>query len=163
MKKQQLLNNLEKAWQQFKESYLGLTDSQMSQPGVIGGWSVKDIIAHITTWEEEALKSLPMIMQDHKLPRYKDLYGGLNAFNALMTEKKRGLSLSDVLKQLETTHMKLISFINNAPEELFTTETRFRRRLRLDLIAITPNIPKLSWPGGNFLNKFHASLFSTRE
>jgi hypothetical protein len=147
MKKQQLLNNLEKAWQQFKESYLGLTDSQMSQPGVIGGWSVKDIIAHITTWEEEALKSLPMIMQDHKLPRYKDLYGGLNAFNALMTEKKRGLSLSDVLKQLETTHMKLISFINNAPEELFTTETRFRRRLRLDTYSHYPEHTKaiLAW------------------
>ena len=58
MKKQYLLDTLENAWQQFKESYQGLSEAQISQPGVIGEWSVKDIIGHVTTWEEEALKAL---------------------------------------------------------------------------------------------------------
>ena len=34
----------------------------MSEQGVTGSWSVKDIIAHVTTWEEEALKHLPLIL-----------------------------------------------------------------------------------------------------
>ena len=142
MKKQSLLDTLDKAWQQFKESRLGLTETQLTQPGVIGEWSVKDVIGHVTTWEEEALKALPLILQGRKLPRYKDLYGGLNAFNALMTEKKRSLTLSDILKLSETTHQKLIAYISNAPEEMFATETRFRRRIRLDTYSHYPEHTK---------------------
>ena len=138
LKKYQVLNNLDKAWQQLKESYNGLTESQMTQQGVSGEWSVKDILAHVTTWEEEALKSLPLIMQGCRLPRYKELYGGLDAFNALMTEKKRSLSLSDILKQFKATHQQLIVYTNAAPEEMFSTETRFRRRLRLDTYSHYP-------------------------
>lgn len=138
MNKHQTLINLNKVWQHFKEAYLGLSESQMSQPGVNGEWSVKDLIAHVTTWEEEALKSLPLITQGRRLPRYKDLYGGLDAFNALMTEKKRGLPLSYILNQMEVTHKQLIAYINNTPEEMFTSETRFRRRLRLDTYSHFP-------------------------
>ena len=54
MDKQQLLKKLEKAWAAIKESYAGLSDSQLTEPGVMGNWSVKDILAHVTTWEEEA-------------------------------------------------------------------------------------------------------------
>lgn len=138
MNKQQLLKNLDKAWQHLEESYNGLTESQMAQSGVTAEWSVKDILAHITTWEEEALKNLPMIIEDRRPPRYKDLYGGLDAFNALMTEKKRGFSLSDIMKQMEATHRQLIAYINSAPEEMFTRETRFRHRLRLDTYSHYP-------------------------
>lgn len=138
MNKQQLLNNLEKAWLLLKESYSGLTESQMTQSGVTGAWSVKDILAHVTTWEEEAMKFLPLILQGRRPPRYKDFYGGMDAFNALMTEKKRGLSLSDILNQMEATHRQLVAYINSAPEEMFTRETRFRRRLRLDTYSHYP-------------------------
>ncbi len=55
MDKQQLLKRLEKAWAAIEESYDGLSDSQLTEPCVIGNWSVKDILAHVTTWEEERL------------------------------------------------------------------------------------------------------------
>src|SRR6266566_268986 len=68
MDKQQLLKQLEKAWAAIKESYAGLSDSQLPEPGVMGNWSVKDILAHLTTWEEEALKYLPLIITGDALP-----------------------------------------------------------------------------------------------
>ena len=131
MDKQQLLKRLEKAWTAIKESYAGLSDSQLMEPDVIGNWSVKDILAHVTTWEEEALKYLPLIIIGGRPPRYIQ-YGGIDAFNAQMTEQKRGLGLSDVMKQLDETHRRLIDYIRSVPEEHFTRETRFRHRLRLD-------------------------------
>ena len=137
MDKQQLLERLEKAWAAIKESYAGLPDSQMMNTGVIGNWSVKDILAHVTTWEEEALKYLPLIITGGKPPRYIQ-YGGIDAFNAQMTEQKRDLALSEVLKQLEETHRRLIDYILSVPEEHFTQETRFRRRLRLDTYSHYP-------------------------
>jgi len=132
MKKQQLLSKLEQGWATFKESYAGLTYEQLVAPGVTGDWSVKDILAHVSWWEEEALKHLPTILQGGRPPRYSVLYGGIDAFNARMTEQKRSLALSEVLRQLDEIHLRLVEYLQSAPEEQFTSETRFRRRLRLD-------------------------------
>jgi hypothetical protein len=138
MDSRQLLKKLDKAWMEIKESYAGLSDSQLTEPGVTGNWSVKDILAHVTTWEEEALKYLPLIVKGGRPPRYSVKYGGIDAFNAQMMEQKRGLSLADVLEQLDETHRRLIAYIQSAPEEQFTQETPFRRRLRLDTYSHYP-------------------------
>jgi len=133
---------LEKRWRAFRESYAGLSDSQLTEAGVTGKWSVKDIIAHVTWWEEEALKHLPLIINGGRPPRYSVKYGGIDAFNALMMEQKRDLSLSEVLKQQDETHRRLIAYVQSVPAEQFTRETRFRRRLRLDTYSHYPKHAK---------------------
>jgi hypothetical protein len=99
---------------------------------------VKDILAHVNWWEEEALKHLPYVLQGKRSPRYKDLYGGIDAFNAQMTEQKRGLTLSEVTKQLNDTHLRLVEYIQSIPEEQIATTPRFARRLRLDTYGHYP-------------------------
>jgi mono/diheme cytochrome c family protein len=138
MHRQQLLKQLDKAWAAFKASYADLSNAQLTEHGVTGQWSVKDIIAHVTWWEEEALKHLPLILTGGRPPRYSLQYGGIDAFNAQMTEQTRGLSLADVLRQQDETHRRLIDYVQRTPEEPFTRETRFRRRLRLDTYSHYP-------------------------
>ena len=137
MKKDQLLKKLEEAWAALKESYAGLSDAQLLKPGVMGEWSVKDILGHVTTWEEESLKYLPLILNGGRPPRYIH-FGGIDAFNAQMSEQKRDVALSAVLRQLDETHRRLIDYLHSVPEEQFTGETRFRRRLRLDTYSHYP-------------------------
>jgi Mycothiol maleylpyruvate isomerase N-terminal domain len=137
MTRHQLLQRLDEAWADFKASYAGLSESQMMQPGLTGDWSVKDIIAHVTTWEEEALKYLPLILEGGRPPRYAR-YGGIEAFNAEMTKQKRALSLPDVLRQCCATHRRLVEVVRSAPEEQIARATRFRRRLRLDTYGHYP-------------------------
>ncbi len=132
MDRPQLLKRLDTAWEAFRATYTGLTESELLEPGVTGAWSVRDILAHVTTWEEEALKYLPLILEGGKPPRYSVTYGGIDAFNARMTEEKRGLSLAEVLRQQAETHQRVIDLIEGALEDQITSETRFRRRLRLD-------------------------------
>ena len=132
MKTEQLLARLDRAWKDFEESYAGLTDAELLTPGVTGKWSVRDIIAHVTWWEEEALTHLPDIREGRRPPRYSVKYGGIDAFNALMTEKRKGLSLAEVLRQHDEVHARLAEYVRAAPEELFATDTRFRHRLRWD-------------------------------
>lgn len=138
MKKTQLLNKLEQAWAALQASYAGLTDAQLTEPGVTGDWSVKEILAHVTTWEEEALKYLPLILEGSRPPRYSVMYGGIDAFNAQMTEAKRRLPLVDILAQLAETHRRVVAYVEGAPDEQFTTDTRFRRRVRLDTYGHYP-------------------------
>ena len=132
MNRLQLLKRLERAWELLKASYSGLSDAEMMEPGVIGSWSIKDTIAHVTWWNEEALTHLPTILAGRRPPRYSVKYGGIDAFNALMTEQKSELPLAEVLQQRDVTYRRLMDFIQLVPEDQFARETRFRRRLRLD-------------------------------
>jgi hypothetical protein len=126
-----LLRRVEMAWAALKESYAGLPDARLMEPGVVGDWSVKDILAHVTTWEEEALQHLPVIIAGGRPPRYVT-FGGIDAFNAHMAEQKREITLADVRRHLDETHGRLLDFIRSAPAGQFTRESRARRRLRLD-------------------------------
>jgi uncharacterized protein (TIGR03083 family) len=137
MKRQKLLEKLDNAWAEVKESYAGLPEARLTEPGVTEEWSVKDVLAHLTIWEEEALKYLPLIIEGGRPPRYVT-YGGIDAFNAQTIEKKRSLPLSEILRQLDATHRQLIDYLKSVPEEQFTTETRFRHRLRLDTYSHYP-------------------------
>ena len=109
-----------------------VSDAELMEPGVTGAWSVKDIIAHVTWWEEEALTHLPFILTGGKPPRYSVMYGGIDAFNRKMTGLKQSLSLARVKRERDNTHHRLIEFLQNVPEDQIVRETRFRRRLRLD-------------------------------
>ena len=133
-----LLRRLDAAWGAFKASYAGLSDAYLMKPGVAGDWSVRDILAHVSTWEEEALTHLPLILEGGTPPRYSVRYGGIDAFNARMTEQKASLSLAAVRRQLDETHRRLIDVVQRAPEDQLSRETRFRRRLRLDTYSHYP-------------------------
>jgi hypothetical protein len=132
MTKGQLLKKLGAAWTDFNESYAGLSEQQILEPGVTDNWSVKDIIAHVTWWDEQAIKHLPIILKGVRPPRYSIKYGGIDGFNAMMTERKKDLSFAEVLRERDETHHRLVAYIKTLPEEEFKTETRVRRRIRLD-------------------------------
>jgi hypothetical protein len=137
MNREQLLNRIDKTWSAFTESYAGLTAEEMQAPGVEGDWSVRDLLTHVSIWEDETLKYLPLIAEGGRPPRYA-AQGGIDAFNARAVEARRGLTLAKVREQLEETHRRLIAYLQSAPEERFATETRFRHRLRVDTYSHYP-------------------------
>jgi len=117
--RRRLLQRLDAAWRAFTAS-------------------VRDILAHVSTWEEEALTHLPLILEGGTPPRYSVTFGGIDAFNARMTQQKASLSLAAVRRQLDDTHRRLIDFVQTAPEDPLSRESRFRRRLRLDAYGHYP-------------------------
>jgi len=138
MNRAALLKRLDHAWTDFQDAYAGLPERELLQPGVTGAWSIRDIIAHVTWWEAEALTHLLDILAGRRPPRYSVKYGGIDAFNALMTERKRHLSLGAVLEEQADTHRRLVALIESTPAEQIEGETRWRHRLRLDTYGHYP-------------------------
>ena len=124
-----LTRRVERAWADLENSYAGLSEAEMTLSGVAGEWSVKDVLAHITTWEDEALKHLPTVAGGGRPPRYAST-GGIDAFNARSFEAKRSQTLSEVLDELDKTHARLLEYIAATPEHQLSP--RFVSRLRLD-------------------------------
>src|SRR3989440_2463302 len=115
MSKQQLLKRLDQAWAEFRESYAGLSDADLMRPGVTGTWSVRDIIAHVTWWEEEALTHLPLVLAGGPPPRYSGTPGGPHAFNAHMTEQRKPGSLAPGLTPHGEGARPPVAFLQRAP------------------------------------------------
>ena len=133
-----LLGKLDDAWTAFHEAYAGLTGDELLIPGVTGAWSVRDLIAHVTWWDAEALKHLPLILDGGRPARYSVTYGGIDAFNALMTERKAGLSLAEVRREAVETHNRLVAYAMSVPPDEVMANERFKRRLRLDAYGHYP-------------------------
>ena len=132
MKRERLIERLETRWRELHDAIQGLPRHSLMEPGVVGRWSIRDVLAHISTWEEEAMKALLVILEGGPLPRYSTLYGGIDAFNAQAQERKQDLNLEEVFAELEETHQRLLSLLDGVPDAAFARESRFLRRLRQD-------------------------------
>lgn len=58
MEKSQIIYDLEASREEFLDAIAGLEDEEMLEPGVVGEWSIKDLLAHISRWEGELVTML---------------------------------------------------------------------------------------------------------
>ncbi len=146
MNRDQLLKLVGGPWHDFVRAFQGLSDEAIVEPGVVGDWSVKDLLGHIATWEEESLAALALIMDGKRTPRYAR-FGGIDAFNDIRWREHRDQPVEEVRRRFLEAHTGLIALLKKASERFFEEETRFRRRLRLDTYSHVPEHTEhvLSW------------------
>src|SRR4051794_12146265 len=99
MDRKQLITRVDRPWRAFAEAFAGLDDESLTAPE-IEGWSVKDLIGHVASWEQEALKALPIVLEG----RRAHPYNGIDRFNAGQIEMRRARSVEVVVKELEASH-----------------------------------------------------------
>lgn len=58
MTKDGLIQQIETEWANLQSALDGLTEEQMHQPGVVGEWTIKDVLAHITAWQTRLITAL---------------------------------------------------------------------------------------------------------
>ncbi len=133
-----MIARVEVAWADFHKAYAGLPDDDLLIPGVTGDWSIRDLIAHVTWWDEEAIAHLPTVLAGGTPPRYSATWGGIDAFNALKTKEKAGLSLDEVRAEADATHQRLLDYLRSVPPERLKGNSKVTHRLRLDTYGHYP-------------------------
>ena len=128
MNREQLISRIERGWGAFNDAYAGLSEASLIEAGVVERWSVKDLIAHVATWEEEALKALPIIMQGKRPP----VTVASTASTPARTRRTAVSACRRRMRRLRRSHQSLLDFVATLPEPWYEMETRFRHRLRLD-------------------------------
>jgi hypothetical protein len=74
----------------------------LTSPKTIGEWSVKDILAHITVWEEETAKAF-VIWKIGVEPDWSHIKN-LDEYNNATVKERRKQSLAKVVDQLKLVH-----------------------------------------------------------
>ncbi|MBN2117151.1 MAG: ClbS/DfsB family four-helix bundle protein [Anaerolineales bacterium] len=121
--KKQLLEAVEVEHKALEGLLAGLSPAQMTQPGVVGEWSVKDVLAHLFEWQRMVLKWHTAGLQGKVIPIPAE---GLNwaqipLLNQRIYKTYRDMPLADVQKNFKASHKKMLKTIQGlSEEELFT-------------------------------------------
>jgi uncharacterized damage-inducible protein DinB len=131
MGKSAVIKHINASWQNLIYSLEGLPESAYFHSGVCGTWSIRDILNHISTWEEEALSNIPLILAGKPTPRYASS-GGISAFNTRAQQAKQAYSLQRIEQELTATHQRFLDYLASLPEACFVNNPRLIKRIRLD-------------------------------
>ena len=112
MEREAILERIETAWQEFRQALEGIPAERAGERGVCDDWSVKDIVAHIASWENCAATTIEGI---------ESVDGGgdltIDEINAQDYERISELSYQDALAELERSHARIVA-VARAAEDL---------------------------------------------
>ncbi|HEY7093107.1 MAG TPA: DinB family protein [Ktedonobacterales bacterium] len=117
---EELLARIAEAWAVLNQRIAPLSPAQLTTPGPDGGWSVKDHLAHLATWEEMLIALLEgkPIHTAFGISRAEyDALESTDALNAVITEQHKDFSLDEVMRRFEATHTRLVALISALPDE----------------------------------------------
>jgi uncharacterized damage-inducible protein DinB len=114
MTKQELLDAMESSRRELLAAIAGLSDGQLLTPGVVGEWSVRDVLQHISLWEAEAVKLLMHVQQRRKPTG--DRWSGkldLDSLNARWHAETKDRPLAAVRADFEAVRQQTIRRLND--------------------------------------------------
>ena len=124
MNRQQLLKRLDDAWAALKESYAGLADSEMMVPGVVGEWSVKDILAHLTAWQSELVTALSQLDNPKRVPEIIKI-DDLDEWNEEQYRTNARRSLQAVREDFQGVHKHLLKAVEELDNDTLENVRKF--------------------------------------
>ena len=105
------LNNENTYWQALLDD---IGEANMTQPEVAGGWSIKDIVAHLTGWRRRTVRRLQAALNhepDFTPPWPPELQED-DDINVWIYESNRNRPLADVLSDSREVFQQLVDAID---------------------------------------------------
>ncbi len=109
------LDRLEKSRQTFLQSIAGLSETQITGSPVEGIWTIKNLLAHLTSWERACVAPLrlyaaggeyiPEVIPDH------------DKWNESQARRWRGQTLPEILTEYQAVRAELVQIITVLPSE----------------------------------------------
>ena len=97
----------------------GFPEAAWKEAGACGVWSVKDILAHLASYEEVLVDILSTFVGKHATP-YLDTFTGLGGqFNDTEVERRRGRTVREVLDEFNDAHAQVMSLDERIRPEAF--------------------------------------------
>jgi uncharacterized damage-inducible protein DinB len=122
----------QRAMQFFKDNHEKLLEvigrlkqGQMVNDIVLGNWTVKDILAHISAWNLEIIKAIDDILNDEKSWFVNEEELNEEEFNRRETQKRKSWSLDKILEEWQHSFEKLIKRIENLSNSEWEYQTVF--------------------------------------
>jgi hypothetical protein len=129
MNKSRLLELIRSERQRLETTLAALSENQMVVPGVVGDWSVKDILAHITVWEQHMIHWLKETLRG-EVPEtvpYGLAGADVDERNERIYLEHRDRALAEVLADFGRSCSQVLKAVEGVSEEDLIEPHRFER------------------------------------
>ncbi len=97
----------------------GFPESAVETPGACGVWSVKDIIAHLASYEQVLIDVLSTFIGKHPTPHLDKFTEPGGQFNDTEVGLRKGRTMPDVLDEFNDAHAQVMSLAEQIRPERF--------------------------------------------
>ena len=128
LRKNDLLGEIQRERRALDDALALLSPREMTKAGVTrGGWSVKDILAHLVEWQEMNLNWYAAGLRGEKvaMPAPGFTLRELPRLNAMIFRKHHRRSLQAVLRDYRAYHERVVALIEALPDADLVTLKRF--------------------------------------
>ena len=94
-------------------------ESAQNTPGACGVWSVKDIIAHLASYEEVLVDVLSTFIGKHSTPYLNKFTEPGGQFNDTEVNLRKGKTMREVLDEFNDAHAQVMSLATRISPETF--------------------------------------------
>jgi hypothetical protein len=115
-----LLQRSREAHGQLEALIGGLSDEEMTRPGVTDDWSVKDHLVHLTWWEQRVILMLSGAADPiSAIPNGQE---GDDTINAHVHDQNQQRSLEDVRAAFDRSYQEMMDLIATAPDDVLSAK-----------------------------------------
>jgi hypothetical protein len=126
MTKTAIIGDLRSARAEWDELISRVGEAHMTQPGLAGYWSLKDVIAHLTAVDRWNVNALRAHARGEPPPALDEQLMELDERNRLHFERNRRRTLQAVLQESRQVFQDLVELLQAEPEEFLTQPQVFK-------------------------------------
>lgn len=109
---------------QLETLLAGISDEQFVAPGTFGAWSVKDMLAHITFWEQRVIAYVNGAKESLIQPG-EDEQAGIDRINAEVLAANRDRPLAEVRAAFDDSYQQVLTLAESLSAEELADEVLY--------------------------------------
>ncbi len=125
--KKLMISRLQAERKRLEQNLARFSLEDMLQPGVVGEWSVKDVLAHLADWEAHMPAWLAAARAGDPVAEIESglSWKEFDSFNRRIYLRHCDKSLDEVLDYFNETHRKFMAMVEAMPEEEMLAHGRY--------------------------------------
>ncbi len=126
MELDQILDELDGSREQLLMAIEHLPDEALLLPGVVGEWSVADVLANLSVWEAELVTAIMSLDQGKKPDKLQEAMQQPEAFDARCHAENRRRELDRIFADWQGTRVQLEEWLETLPLTYLTNPRRYK-------------------------------------
>jgi uncharacterized protein (TIGR03083 family) len=123
--KAEMMGNIHRERHLFEEALSKLKQDDMLKPTLAGGWTVKDVLAHLISWEQLMVKWINISLEGGSPADRPQDDADIDRMNAEIYADNQNRDLVGILREFKFSHEQALQVIEGLSEDDLNEPDRF--------------------------------------
>ena len=105
---------IDESWEQLQRELAAIPPDRLEEPGAVGEWSVKDLMAHLAVWDDVAASKAQRHLTGEQFPESEQLTW--QELNDREHAARAGWSVEQARREMEAAHARMLEALSRAPD-----------------------------------------------